>query len=349
MKTLSNYMLSQTSKKPSPLEARAQASFIVLDHIDTILDAYVLSHATKKGDVLINVYGLLQALFVSIDAMYDLAIGLTSYKYHININQNKVLHELKYVRNDVVGHPTHRTYYNQSYGFSQINYQKLTLKILSYQTYLYHPKQFEVKERSIDLHALIAAFKKEKTIFIAQLNQYLSQEKGLNVLTRLAIILYEQPTIKNLDEVKKTYQKQMNEQATHDRLTWRLELLKKAISWRVEDEEFENFVQYIVKLQAKKIVTIVSDLENVRVDLPYLSLPETLSKLFRYLNKHKDLVIYLQNLHDKDHPNFKSDLNYLLEATKRSKDTFSLFSFLNTLEDEQLVYLIGSAIKQYRK
>ena len=74
----------------------------------------------------------------------------------------------------------------------------------------------------------------------------------MNVLTRLAIILYEQPTIKNLDEVKKTYQKQMNEQATHDRLTWRLELLKKAISWRVEDEEFENFVQYIVKLQAKK-------------------------------------------------------------------------------------------------
>ena len=60
------------------------------------------------SDNVLRLYALLQGLFVSIDSLYALTYSLTKSKNFININVNEHLRELKYIRNDVVGHPANR-------------------------------------------------------------------------------------------------------------------------------------------------------------------------------------------------------------------------------------------------
>lgn len=67
-----------------------------------------MDEAFDSGEVILRLYGLLQALFVCIDSLYTLTFKITGTKNFININDNKALRELKYIRNDVVGHPTNR-------------------------------------------------------------------------------------------------------------------------------------------------------------------------------------------------------------------------------------------------
>jgi hypothetical protein len=50
------------------------------------------------------------SLSVAIDSLYEISYSLFDNKHYVNINQNKTLHEIKYVRNDVVGHPGNRVY-----------------------------------------------------------------------------------------------------------------------------------------------------------------------------------------------------------------------------------------------
>ena len=78
------------------------------------------------GECLSRVYALLQTLFVSIDALYSLNILLTRNKNNININQNRQLRELKYIRNDVVGHPVNRIFANDEVGFCVLKKNDIT-------------------------------------------------------------------------------------------------------------------------------------------------------------------------------------------------------------------------------
>src|SRR5690606_13891944 len=89
---------------------RANAAVSALGHVDAMIEDFKLREGISRADILLDVFGLLQGLFVGIDAMYQLSFTTTKYKYHININMNKNLKELKYLRNDVVGHPTNRNY-----------------------------------------------------------------------------------------------------------------------------------------------------------------------------------------------------------------------------------------------
>src|SRR5690606_7520604 len=89
---------------------RAESSLSIIEHVDDMLLEFKRRESTDQASILLDVFGLMQSLFVGIDALYQLSFSVTKYKYHININQNKNLRMLKYLRNDVVGHPTNRNY-----------------------------------------------------------------------------------------------------------------------------------------------------------------------------------------------------------------------------------------------
>ncbi|MFH0767675.1 MAG: hypothetical protein V1920_06250, partial [Bacillota bacterium] len=136
---------------------RATSSFLMLEHVDLMIDRYQKEKQTEQGAILLDVFGLLQGFFVAIDALYDLAIGLTQYKYHVNINANSALHELKFIRNDIVGHPTHRTYDDGATGFSILSMENLSKESLTYKTYIYEKNKMEVITKDVLFQPLIDA------------------------------------------------------------------------------------------------------------------------------------------------------------------------------------------------
>ena len=80
-----------------------ESSLSVLHQVKLISNHYLNSEDDSKEEILLSIYGILQTLFVGVDALYDYVRALTKNKYLININQNERLHELKFIRNDVVG------------------------------------------------------------------------------------------------------------------------------------------------------------------------------------------------------------------------------------------------------
>ena len=63
-----------------------------------------------KKDLILRLYALLQALFVSIDSLYALANAIAGGKSIINLNNNQYMRNLKYIRNEVVGHPSSKLF-----------------------------------------------------------------------------------------------------------------------------------------------------------------------------------------------------------------------------------------------
>src|SRR3989339_1754815 len=184
---------------------RAASSFSMLEHIDLMIQRYEAEKQTEKGAILLDVFGVLQGLFVAIDALYDLAIGLTQYKYHVNINQNPTLHELKYIRNDIVGHPTHRTYPDGGVGFSILDTKELSKEKLSYHTYIYEKNSLEVKTKDVMFHPLIEAYKKERDIVLNDILQYLQHAVTKTDIPEQVYTLYETLNSKLLVQVKENF------------------------------------------------------------------------------------------------------------------------------------------------
>ena len=81
---------------------RAESSIAALKYVDLMIEDFKVRDASSKADILLDVFGLLQGLFVAIDALYQLSFTATKYKYHVNINQNRNLRQLKYLHGRVV-------------------------------------------------------------------------------------------------------------------------------------------------------------------------------------------------------------------------------------------------------
>ena len=108
-KTINDYI---AKIKEDEVKYKLLSSNEMLNNIDKIVNEFNTQAINKKdlSDVLLDVFGLLQALFVGVDSLYNMVLSITKNKYYININQNYIIHELKFIRNDVVGHPTNRKY-----------------------------------------------------------------------------------------------------------------------------------------------------------------------------------------------------------------------------------------------
>ena len=329
--------------------ARARSAYGMLTHVDDMLDAFFRHGPSDHGTVLLDVFGFLQALFVGIDALYDLSIGLTSYKYHVNVNKNDTLRELKFIRNDIVGHPTHRTYNDGGTGFSVIVPGKVSKEALSYETYVYRKNTFDIERRNITFRTLHAHYSKEKTQIIRDLVRYMEKSHAATGLSDLLFRLFETLNLELLERTREEFMDVFGlEKGSKNRFLWRLSLLEKAIGWQEMDPLRREFVMYAAKMQASKLYDILSDLEDVRRESLYVPLPDLLSGFYRAMRKNEDKAYpLLKYVHERSHPYFRHDVK-TLRSVLTSTDATALLDWILELEDNEKVFLIGSMLRNYR-
>jgi hypothetical protein len=316
---------------------------------DMMIETYLKDTQHEKGEILLSVFGLLQSLFVAIDALYDLSIGLTKYKYHININSNPKLHELKFIRNDIVGHPTHRTYQNGGVGFSILDCDSLTKEFLTYNTYIYQKNDLEIKTTKVEFRPLIDAYYQEQEALLKGLFNFVEKATELTEIPEKVYKLFESLNRVLLHEIiedfKKTYQ--LDENDHHHRFIWRGQLLNHLIDWNEKDRQLDDMILYMAKVQASKMYQIALDLENRKNRDLYIKPPKILVSFYRFIRTdEKTLYPLIQNLHDQKHPLFESDLKAFL-AYHLPKDVAKLMNWFNERKNSDEIYLIGSQLKAY--
>lgn len=326
---------------------RAEASFLMLDHVDLIISSFKEVDKTNKGKLLMAVFGLLQGFFVGIDALYDLSIGLTQYKYPININNNEVLHELKYIRNDIVGHPTHRVYPNGGIGFSVIDV--IEENKMEYKTYVYENKTLQTKSKAVYFNELISQYEKEKTNIINEIETYLLHDKSKTDLPEKLTSLYETLNLKLLKEIKADFINIYHVKSTSHRFLWRIMLLEKLLDWHDKDFDLNNVITYMTKVQIAKLYEIALDMENREQKTLYTPLPKLINQFYKFIRRNEEkLAVFLHNLNDSGHPLHHADLKALIKENP-SADVLKLLNFLDVQIDSDKRFLIGSILRNYRK
>ncbi len=349
LEELKSYVLKSRKDEKNSHGYRAVSSFSMLEHVDLMIDQYLHEPQTERGAILLDVFGILQGLFVGIDALYDLAIGLTQYKYHINVNANPTLHELKYIRNDIVGHPTHRTYPHGGMGFSFLSTEHLSKTKFSYHTYVFEKNNLDVKTKDVYLEPLLKAYTFEKNRIFEDLLSYLKHVTTKTNIPEELYTLFETLNGDKLKDIKSMFIKTYNlpEDSSH-RFLWRVSLLEKIIDWHEEDDELNHLISYMGQYQVSKLYNIALDLENRRGADLYPPIPKLLKSFYKFIRANEKIALsLLDNLHDQKHPLHDSDILALM-LLKPNKEASKLLSFFKNQKDEHKVYLIGSMLKRYR-
>lgn len=344
---LQNLLTKQTEGQNSH-QMRAQSALQMLVHVDHMHQSFLNNQEVDEHAILLDAFGLLQGLFVGVDALYDLAIGLTRYKYHVNVNLNKTLHELKYIRNDIVGHPTHRTYPEGGMGFSLL--KDINQAGLTYETYVFYKNEVDIKERTISFKDLIKAFQTERQDILQSVLDYMKQVDYATDIPERIFVLFETLNRQLLTEIKhdfiKHYQLETN---SNHRFIWRIQLLEVLLGWQEDDQDLNAVILYMSRLQASKMYEIALDLEKRKSRDLYVSLPKSINLFYRFIRKHEDIAYpLLENLHDYDHPLFQSDLKSLYDLNP-SPLARKILDWLSANKDEKKIYLIGSVLRNYRK
>jgi hypothetical protein len=328
---------------------RAHASFLMLEHVDLMVERYLNEKQTQRGAILLDVFGILQGLFVAIDALYDLSIGLTRYKYPININQNKILHELKYIRNDIVGHPTHRTYPNGGMGFSILDTSHLSKEKMTYKTYIYEKNSLRIETKDVLFESLITQYKKEKLVVLKDIERTIRHDQATTDIPEQLAIFHETLNKESLLQIIETFKKtyDVDESSSH-RFLWRANLLIDLLSWQENDDELKEILLYMMRFQTSKLYDMALDMEDRRQKALYTPIPKLLHGFYKFVRKHEKIVYPLmKNLNDAGHPLHDSDLMGILSLNP-NEDAYKLLNFFKAQTNPDRKFLIGSILRAYR-
>ncbi len=346
---LKQYVSNSELNEKSSNGYRATAAFLMLENVDLMIEEYIDETHKEQGAILLDVFGLLQGFFVAIDALYDLAIGLTEYKYHINVNSNDALHELKFIRNDIVGHPTHRTYFNGGTGFSILSMDNLSKESISYKTYIFEKNKLNVVTKDVTFKNLIEEYKVEKERVLQEIYNYLQHDETKTDIPEMVYALFETVNDDVLEEIREMFIKeyQLDDSSSH-RFLWRLDLVEKLIHWEETDPQLRKFILYMSKVQASKLYEIAMDLEKRKYRNLFFPMPSTLSSFYKFIRKNEKIAYpLLKNINDVKHPLYQSDIVALMALNPR-KDAYKLLKFLRDTKDGDKSYLIGSMMRAYR-
>lgn len=343
-KTINDY-INQIEEKQ--IKIKLLSSNEMLNNIDNIIigfNADVLD--LDKSSVLLNTFGLLQALFVGVDSLYNMVLSITKNKYYININQNKIMHELKFIRNDVVGHPTNRKYGRHGVGYSKIDTDDLSYENLTYHTYIFRNEDLIESSRTINFSSLIFNYQNEKKIIYDQLEHYIRADyKGVNLsaeIKDLHLVL----SIDKINDLKNRFIETYGYYEKH-RFMWRLELLKTAYNWKHDNRLIQELIDHIKIVQSYKLYQISRNMENKYVNTPKIKIPKILKQFYSAINKDETLIAHLTNLDDANHPFYDADLKHLKKEI-HNKNVIELLNYTESLDNNNKRYLIGSLLKQYR-
>ena len=221
---------------------------------------FVKEETNDVGENLLNLYALLQSLFVSIDSLYALAYALTKSKNFININKNEDLRKLKYIRNDVVGHPSNRTYNSKELAYCILNDTSVSKYSFSYNIYF----NDNIEKVDIDLSSIIDAYYIECNNLLEEIFNIAKENKNSSKLTKKAFMVLDayinnKNYLDELKELKALYLKNYeNAKSDQHRLIMRIEHIERMLSYKTLEQDLLDLIEYSIGLELIKIYQNIS-------------------------------------------------------------------------------------------
>ena len=307
-----------------------------------------------EGENLLNLYALLQSLFVSIDSLYALSYSLTKSKAFININKNEDLRKLKYIRNDVVGHPANRTYNSKDLAYCILNNESVKKYNFSYN--IYYSDNIESVE--IDLNNIVDAYYGECNSLLKEILTVAKNNKGASALSKKAFSVIDyyidnKDYVKELKELKTLYLKTYkNASSNQHRLIMRIEHIERMLNFKCDDNDISDLVKYSIGLELIKIYQNISGKKyNLTV---HKRSPILVSSFYRFLNKNKECVDYKDSICDINNPLFMFALGYIKDVAKQ-KNVVNVIKYLDIIEElynnkeDELLYSFTLPVREYKK
>lgn len=347
MKTIENYIKLE---KDEFRKVKLAFAYETINRIDKIINYHNENEEVENDAIYLSIFGLLQSLFVAIDSLYDFTLEITNSKSHININKNEILNRLKYIRNDVVGHPINRRYGRSSVGYAVIKTDNLTYDKFEYIIYIKNKNgDLRVNSYVVDLNELKSSYLKEKNAIISKLSHFINKKFKQTNISLLLKKLYKDLNLEVINKIRVEHDKNFGN-IHSDRFNWRLDLLEVLVKMKPEFQKTGLFsiFDYLKTLQINKLIVINNELENKNTKVEKIKIPDILNNVFKYLTQNKNLIDYLKDLHDINSPYYGYNLTYLLENVK-NEDFLKLLKVLEGKTDRNKVYLIGSILNNYNK
>lgn len=299
----------------------------------------------EPGEAILRLYGLLQALFVCIDSLYTMTFKITGTKNFININDNKALRELKYIRNDVVGHPTNRIVDDKT-EYAILNPNDIKSDEFTYSVF----SDVEYKKHVV-FNDLVKAYKDEAFKLLNALDAYVTSSKTPYLLDD-AINIYE--TFLNGEDIRShlsLFKKKYNEGNSNSRIFKRIRLVTRLFTDFQKNPD--GIKRYVTGYHLYKLCSVVAVDEDLNSMIKPLRLPNALSKIFQFFDDNPLLIHHFECIYDANHPMFYSSIEQIIKAAKKAKnktvsDYFEKIKEAAYKHDNEYVYAYASILREYK-
>lgn len=305
-------------------------------------------------DNILRLYALLQGLFVSVDSLYSLALSLTKSKSFININNNKDLRQLKYIRNDVVGHPSNRVLNNDVLAYCILDNESITTESFCYNIYT----KDGITKKEINIIDILKSYYSEANALLDELYRLAKNDKNKTSLEALISVCLDDYFMNRdyissfynfIDEYNKLYP---NSKKGQHRILWRKDLIEKLIHYKCFTEEEKNVISYCIGLELIKIYELVYQ-SKYKVET-LKKTPMYISSFYRFLNKNKSLYSYLEYIDNTEHPMFIASIKALRNEAEKKKINgavkyLDMIISLHKQNELDIVYALALPIKEYKR
>lgn len=330
------------------------ASLSALETTNEIQKCYFEQEDSTISFNVLKLYALLQSLFVSIDSLYALSYSLTKSKSFININKNQILRELKYIRNDVVGHPANRMFNSSVLAYCILDNESVTKKEFSYDIYTGQG----VEKKKVDVEQLIQSYYLECNTLLKELQSVAKDERQNSMLIHMsieAINLFDmEGNYKDkLEELKKLYfTLYPSATSNQHRFLWRMELIEELLNYENKDQDIQELKEYAIGLEIIKIYQLLSG------KLYPMSLgrrkPFLVSSFYRFIKKNKTSLQHIDKITDIKNPLIKNSFEELLKLAidKNAIGPIKYITLLQELyqnQNDSLLYALSLPLKEYKK
>lgn len=344
-------------------QVMVKTSCTTLKNINYLIEEYLqsINKENSRGEKILLVFGLLQGLFVAVDALYSLGKAITMDKLIININSNDNLRDIKHIRNDVVGHPTYRFYSQNAIGFCVLDIDHITNTKIKYLTYTFDKDTPITTQKEVDLQKVIENYYLESNIILKQALSFLDifdEVDILNLIDKIVLLFYRfqkhNKDYQLLDEIYQDYVKLFKvEDDDSSRFLWRLNLIKFLFDYNYSVEE-EGYVVFLTNSEIKKVYHLAYNmLKTINSKKRYRNLNFPIPKDFELLHDLiRDDSMLKENidiLHDHKHPLYFSTINQIIKTYKDFKDLKYLINWIEIFvktNNYNMLYLIGSQLKR---
>ena len=302
--------LSNMSQKYKKIEYFA--SIMALDLNKDIIGFFykTIDKDYSKEELCLRTYGLLQAVFVSIDAIYSLSMSLTNSKNFVNINDNPTLRELKYIRNDVVGHPTNRIVARD------IVYCVLNPEDISKYSFKYHIYNMDNDEiRTVSFLQMLNDYYLEAYKILDVLLNYQEVHKTNMFSDDLYYIVTKYKDGVNVNALFRQFRTEYKREYTQNsRIYKRVNLIIKVN--RLPHTKLNNFA-YLFHLNYLYENVCAIERQKVKaIDLkPY---PDDLNEVIKFFKDNKEYKPMLDTLSNYNNPGFKEAINRMINLMKKN-------------------------------